>query len=65
MLAPVVAMRNAKALRATGCQEKADGKVKSPPKAEKSLVLQSIVRHSEELKIKRGSDYGAIASIMK
>jgi hypothetical protein len=63
--APAVATRSAVALRATRRQEKADGKVKSPPKAEKKLILQSIVRHCEELNIKKGCDYGVMASIMK
>jgi hypothetical protein len=65
MMAPAVATRSAVALCATRHQEKADGKVKSPPKAEKNLILQSIVRQCKELKIKKGSDYGVIASFMK
>jgi hypothetical protein len=65
MKAPSVATRSAVSLRATRRQEKADGKVKYPAKAEKNLILQSIFRQCEELKIKKGCDYGVIASIMK
>jgi hypothetical protein len=65
MTAPAAAICSAVALRATHRQEKTDGKVKSPPKAENNLILQSIVRQCEELNIKKGSDYGVITSIVK
>jgi hypothetical protein len=40
-------------------------KVKSPPKHENNVLLQSLVKHIEAEKIRKGSDYGVIASVMK
>jgi hypothetical protein len=39
--------------------------MKSPPKHEKNVLLQSLVKYIEADKIRKGSDYGVIASVMK
>jgi hypothetical protein len=40
-------------------------KVKSPPKHEKNVLLHSLVKHIESEKIRKASDCGVIASVMK
>jgi hypothetical protein len=42
-----------------------EDKVKSPPKHDNNVLLQSLVKHIKAEKIRNGSDYVVIASVMK
>jgi hypothetical protein len=57
--------RSAEVNRAARRATNSAGKVQSPPKHEKNVLLQSLVKHIEEEKIRKGSDYGVVASVMK
>jgi hypothetical protein len=57
--------RSAKADRLDRRAEASAKKVKSPPKHEKNVLLQSLVKHIEEEKLRKKSDYGVIAATMK
>jgi hypothetical protein len=58
-------MRSAKADRLDRVTEASAKKIKSPPKHENNVLLQSLVKHIEEEKLRKKSDYGVIAATMK
>jgi hypothetical protein len=57
--------RSAKADRAARRSATRDDKIPSPPKHEKNVLLQGLVKLVEEEKLRKGTDYGVIADIMK
>jgi hypothetical protein len=57
--------RSAEVDRAARRAANSADKVKYPPKHEKNVLLQSLVKHIEAEKIRKGSNCGVIASFMK
>jgi hypothetical protein len=57
--------RSAKADRLARRADASQQKIKSPPKHEKNVLLQSLVKDIQEEKLRKGSDYGVIAATMK
>jgi hypothetical protein len=57
--------RSAEVDRAARRAANSADKVKSPPKHENNVLLQSLVKHVEEQKLSKGRDYGAVALVMK
>jgi hypothetical protein len=57
--------RSAEVNRAARRAANSADKVKSPPKHERNDLLQSLVKHIEAEKIRKGSDYSVIAFVMK